>query len=237
MYTLDIFVYDMAFLPSGDLLLSTKESNLQIISYSSSKVGQTRYSVTPLIILAVHVTRDHKILVGARENQPKSFPVNGPRQVIMMNMDGKKDEVYQTDNKGKLIFTVPFRITTDNDNSIYVIDTVDEKRRGRIITLDKTNGVRWIYIGHPDINKEQTFKPEDFVATKSDNIVVTDKDNHMIHILNTSGQCIHYLNTKDQLGIHLSNCVDIDNTGTLYIGCSTYNSEPDEAKIYTVQVS
>ncbi|CAG2249106.1 unnamed protein product [Mytilus edulis] len=48
-------------------------------------------------------------------------------------------------------------------------------------------------------------------------------------------ECIHYLNTKDQLGVELPCSLDIDNTGTLYIGCSTYGS--DKANIYTVQVS
>ncbi|CAG2213995.1 unnamed protein product [Mytilus edulis] len=51
------------------------------------------------------------------------------------------------------------------------------------------------------------------------------------------GQCVHYLNTKDQLGIQLPNSLDIDNRGTLCIGCGGYEGEPDEAKIYTVQVS
>ncbi|XP_063431656.1 uncharacterized protein LOC134714347 [Mytilus trossulus] len=218
----------------SDLLLSTKESNLTILSGSTSKVNPTKFSVNPLITLGVHVTSDHKILVGVRENQPKTFPVNGPRQVIMMSMDGKKEKVYHTDNKGKLIFTVPFRITTDNDNNIYVIDILDEEYRGRIVALDKTNIVRWIYTGNPDINKKQTMKPGDLVATKSDNIIVTDDHHHMIYILNTIGQCIHYLNTKDQLGIHIPYSLDIDSTGTLYIGCCTYESEPNEAKIYTV---
>ncbi|VDI62688.1 Hypothetical predicted protein [Mytilus galloprovincialis] len=227
----------MALLPSGDLLLSTEESNLKTISCSSSKVEPTKYSVNPLITLAVHVTIDHKILVGAREVQPNHFPVNGPRQVIMMTIDGRIEKVYHMDNKGKQMFTVPRRITTDNDNNIYVIDILNEDWAGKIVALDETNGVRWIYSGHPDINKEHTFKPVALVATKSDNIIVTESTHHIIHILNISGECIHYMNTKDQLGIQLPNSLDIDNAGILYIGCKTYNRAPDEAKIYTVQVS
>ncbi|XP_076103869.1 uncharacterized protein LOC143072683 [Mytilus galloprovincialis] len=234
LHTFKTTIFNMALLPSGDLLLSTNESNLTILSCGTSKVNTTKFSVNPLITLGVHVTSDHKILVGVRENQPKLFPVNGPRQVIMMSMDGEKEKVYHTDNKGKLIFTLPRRITTDNDNNVYVIDMLDEEERGRIVALDKTNGVRWIYTGNPDINKKQTFKPQDLVATKSDNIIVTDDHHHMIHILNTTGECIHYLNTKDQLGIECPFSFDIDSTGTLYIGCSTYEDEPNEAKIYSV---
>lgn len=59
----------------------------------------------------------------------------------------------------------------------------------------------------------------------------------MMHILNTSGQCLHYLNTMEQLGIKLPFSVDMNNRGILYIGCNTKKQEPDEAKLYTVQVS
>ncbi|XP_076103865.1 uncharacterized protein LOC143072679 [Mytilus galloprovincialis] len=234
LHTFKTNISNMALLPSGDLLLSTNESNLTILSCSTSKVNPTKFSVNPLITLGVHVTSDHKILVGVRENQRKPFPVNGPRQVIMMSMDGEKEKVYHTDNKGKLIFTLPYKITTDNDNNIYVVDILDEEERARIVALDKTNRVRWIYTGNPDINKKQTLKPGDLVATKSDSIIVTDYYHHMIHILNTSGQCIHYLNTKDKLGIESPFSLDIDSTGTLYIGCRTYQGESNEAKIYTV---
>ncbi|VDI62686.1 Hypothetical predicted protein [Mytilus galloprovincialis] len=237
MHKIKIASNDMTLLPSGDLLLSTKESCLQIISCSTSKVKSSMYSVYPLLTIAVHVTSDHRILVGVREDQPNAFPVNGPRQVIMMSIDGKREKVYQTDNNRRPIFTLPFKITTDNDNNIYVIDNLEEDWSGRIVALNKSNGVKWTYSGNADINKEQTFKPRDLVVTKSENIIVTDADNHMIHILNTSAECIHYLNTKYQLGIQLPNSLDIDNAGILYIGCNTYNSEPNEAKIYTVQVS
>ncbi|CAC5418601.1 unnamed protein product [Mytilus coruscus] len=236
MHTFDIDIYNMLLLPSGDLLLSTSESNLKILSCSTNKMESTKFSVNPLITLAVHVTSDNKILVGVRENQPTGFPVSGPRKVIMMNMDGKKEIVYHTDNKGKPIFTLPYRITADNDNNIYVIDLLNEDWAGRIVALDKTNGGRWIYSGNTDINKKQTLKPANLVATKSDNIIITDSKHNMIHILNTSGQCILNLNTKDQLNIKLPYSLDIDDTGTLYIGCDT-NNLLDKGKIYTVQVS
>ncbi|CAG2213993.1 unnamed protein product [Mytilus edulis] len=177
MHSFKIDVYNMALLPSGELLLSTMESNLKTISCSTSKVEPTKYSVNPLITLAVQYLH------------------------------------------------------------FYVIDNQDEKFNGRTVALDKSNGVRWIYSGHLDVNKQQTFKLDDLVATKSDNILVTDLKHHMFHILNISGHCILYLNTKDQLGIEFPYSLDIDNTGTLYIGCYKYLGEPDEAKIYTVQVS
>lgn len=74
------------------------------------------------------------------------------------------------------------------------------------------------------------------MVSKSDNIITTDSKDHIIHILNTLGECIHYLNTEDQLGIELPFSVAIDNSGILHIGCSTYEGEPGEAKTYMVQI-
>ncbi|XP_052058837.1 uncharacterized protein LOC127699134 [Mytilus californianus] len=226
----------MAFLPSGDLLISTAESNLKTLCHTTGSKIQSKNNVAPLISGAVHVTQNHKIIVGARKGGPV-FQVDGPRQVVVMDIDGKTEQVYDLDNNGKPIFSAPQRITSDNNNNIYVLDCLNKDWSGRIMALDKTNGVRWIYSGHPDINKEQTIKSKDLVATKLNNIIVTDSNHQMIHILNTSGQCIHYINTKDQLNIHLPYSLNIDNTGTLYIGCSRYINEPAIAKIYMVEVS
>ncbi|CAC5379315.1 unnamed protein product [Mytilus coruscus] len=226
---------DMALLPTGDLLISSMEPVLQILSNATGEIKQATYSFTPLQTTAVHVTKANQIIVGVRE-KGEPFPVKGPRQVIVMDMDGRKEKVYHLDNDRQSIFTVPIRIISDNDNNIFVLDRLKADVSGRIVALNKTNGIRWVYSGQLDIKKQKKFQPGDLVVTKSDNIIITDRDNHLIHILNTSGQCIHYLNTKDQLGFELPFSLDIDNKGSLYIGCSTYSSEP-EAKLYTVQVS
>ncbi|CAC5379314.1 unnamed protein product [Mytilus coruscus] len=228
--------FNMALLPTGDLLISSMETILQILSNTSKEIKQSTYSFAPLQTIAVHVTKANQILVGVRE-KGKPFPAKGPRQVIVMDMDGRKEKVYDLDNNRKSIFTVPARITTDNDNNIFVLDRLNADFDGRIVAINQTNGMRWVYNGYQHINKKQTFEPTDLVVTKSDNIIITDTNNHIIHILNTSGQCIHYLNIKDQLGIELPSSLGIDNTGTLYIGCSTNRREHKEAKLYTVKVS
>lgn len=95
--------------------------------------------------------------------------------------------------------------------------------------------MRWVYSGHPDVYK--MFQPKDLVATISNNIIITDDNHHMIYIVNNTGQCLHYMNTKDQLGIHWPTSLDIDNRGILYVGCNTYQGKPPKALIYTVHFS
>ncbi|VDI48441.1 tripartite motif-containing protein 71 [Mytilus galloprovincialis] len=225
----------MALSLQGDLFFSIAEPYLKMLCHTTGKMIEIKNSEAPLITGPIHITREDKIIIRVGEKGPL-FPVNKPRKVIIMDKDGTTEKVYNgLDNDGKPLFSAPQRITSDNDNNIYVLDCLNKDWSGRIVALDKTNGLRWIYSGNADINKEQTFKPRDLVATNLNNVIITDKDSHMIHILNTSGECIHYINTKDQLGIELPYSLDIDNTGTLYIGC--FQSKPDEAKIYTVQVS
>ncbi|VDI09579.1 Hypothetical predicted protein [Mytilus galloprovincialis] len=166
------------------------EPNLQIISKTTGEIKQSTYSFAPLQTVAVHVTKANQIIVGVRETG-EPFPVKGTRQVIVMDMNGRKEKVYHLDNDGQPIFTVPARIKSGNDNSMFVLDRLNAKFDGRILALNKTNRCKWVYNSHQRIYKKQTFKPTDLVATKSDNIIVTDYVNHMIHILDTSGQCIH----------------------------------------------
>ncbi|VDI48445.1 Hypothetical predicted protein [Mytilus galloprovincialis] len=231
-----IFCAGMDLLKSGDLLISTAKPNLKILSHTTGKIIKSKYSVAPLITGSVHITNTDKIIVRTRKEGPL-FPINGQRQVVVMDRNGTTEKVYDRDNNGQSIFSAPQRITTDTDNNIYVLDSLKMDWSGIILALDKINGVRWIYSGNSDILKDQTFKPRDLLATKLNNIVVIDSYNHMIHILNTLGQCIHYMNTEDQLGIKSPYSLDIDNTGTLFIGCNAYQGEHKEDKIYTVQVS
>ncbi|CAG2189143.1 unnamed protein product [Mytilus edulis] len=112
----------MALLPSGDLLISTAESNLKILSHTTGIITNSKYSVEPLITGGVHLIRNEKIVIRARKEGPV-FPVKGPRQVVLMDIDGRIEKVYDLDNNGKPIFFAPQRITTDTDDNIYVLDT------------------------------------------------------------------------------------------------------------------
>lgn len=228
-------VHQMVSMPNGDLLLSTLEPDLQICSQKTGQVQKSQYSVAPLQTIAVHVSKDSKILVGARERGP-ILPVKGPRQVIMMDLDGRKENVYQYDSKNQPLFTIPRRIITDNYNNIYVIDCMSLEFDGRVVVLGQNGMVRWIYTGYSEkqTNKGNRFRPTDIVFLELYNVVVSDQDNHMLHILDTEGQCIQYLMTKD-LGIKLPFSLNIDNEGFLIIGCNRYTENKEGAKMFVIK--
>ncbi|CAG2253481.1 unnamed protein product [Mytilus edulis] len=148
----------MALLPSGDLLISTAETNLKILSHTTGKITHSKYSVAPLVTGAVCVTGNDKIIVRSRK-EGSVFPVTGTRQVVVMDTEGRIEKVYELYDNGKPIFTAPQRITADTENNIYVLDRLNTDKSGRIVALNTTKGVKWIYSGNPDINKgEVTFK-------------------------------------------------------------------------------
>lgn len=226
----------IAVLPTGDLVISSKVPFLRILSHTTGEIYKSTYNFAPLQTITVYVTKSNCIIVGVRENG-SPFPVKGPKQVIVMNVDGRKEKVYHLDYNSKPIFTVPRRITSDNNDNIYVIDILDKNWSGRIVALDKNNGVRWVYSGNTDNNKIKQFQPKDLVTTISNNIIITDDNQHMIYKVSDTGQCLHQMNTKDQLGIHWPTSLDIDNRGILYVGCNAYQGQPPEALIYTVHFS
>ncbi|VDI41501.1 Hypothetical predicted protein [Mytilus galloprovincialis] len=83
---------------SGDLFLSRRRSSLFIYQPKTGKIVKSKFSVAPLIInSAFHISKNNKIIVGAREDGP-AFPPNGPRKVIVMNMKGEHKMTYHLDN-------------------------------------------------------------------------------------------------------------------------------------------
>ena len=115
---------------------------------------------------------------------------------------------------------MPLKITTYKENNIYVIDSLSEYR-GRVVVLGREGGVVAIYDGHVGINdRDHPCTPHDLVTTELGNIIVSDEENHMLHILN----------------IYRPHCLNIDSRGHLIIGSNT-GQEKYVTKHYTVQYS
>lgn len=125
---------------------------------------------------------------------------------------------YYLDSGSKPIFTVPFRITTDNNYDIYVVDKFNNSREGRVIKLNQTGGVSDVYTRHQAINdSDHPFTPSDLTSTSSNNIIVADDKTSILHILNNNLQCIHFVRTKE-FGIVNPYSIEINND-SIFIGC------------------
>jgi hypothetical protein len=66
------------------------------------------------------------------------------------------------------------------------------------LSIERDRKGETVYTGHPAVNNtDHPFTPGDLEVTKSDNIIVTDTQNHTLHILDSDGKCLQYINTKD----------------------------------------
>ena len=217
LHTIKFSIGNIAISRQGDLLISADASQLLVIPYKEKSMKRSQYSVSPLVTtFALHVAFD-KVIVGAKEKGPM-YPVQGLRQVIIMDQRGRHEKVYEFDNRKKPLFTNPRRITTDSNNNLYVLDRMCAGWSGRVMII--TGKGETVYTGHPAVNNtDHPFTPGDLEATKSDNIIVTDAQNHTLHILNSDGKCLQYINTKE-IGIKWPWSLSIDKEGVLFIGCN-----------------
>jgi hypothetical protein len=229
-----VTIHNMALTSSEDLLLAIiGKSTIQVIPSGKQELMDSLYDVSPLLPIAVHVTHDNKVIVGAIDKGPY-LPVTGPRQVIIMDHTGREKKFFQFDGNKKPLFSLPALIASNSRNNIGVNDRLSKKYQGRIIVLDQEGGVKNIYTGHPDVNHEnKLFSPTGIVTTPSDKFVVADLYNHIIHILSSDGGILTYHNTT-KAGVELPYSLSINHTGQLYIGCRNYHDSKEKVKIHVI---
>ncbi|CAC5407883.1 unnamed protein product [Mytilus coruscus] len=205
---------------SGDLFLSLRRSTLYMFQHETGKIVPSKYTVAPLIInSALHISKNNKIIVGVQEKGP-AFPPNGPRKVIVMNTEGKHEMTYHLDSESKPIFTLPLRITTDNNSDIYVADAFNFTFKSRVIKLNQRGGVSNVYMGHPKINdSNHPLIVADLKSTSSCRVIVADDKNSILHILNNNVHCIHFVKTTE-FGIVHPFSIEINNE-SIFIGCGS----------------
>ncbi|XP_052071261.1 uncharacterized protein LOC127709669 [Mytilus californianus] len=231
----NIPVYDMTTNSNNNLLVSVSdESRLKILTKGSGQISRSKYNVEPLCTWGIHVTMNQKIIIGAKT--PRSGYRTGSRLVIVMDETGNNLQKYEHDKNNKLLFTLPYRITSTSNGNIWVVDVFDEDGSGRVVVLGQTGNIIRIYNGNPDVNsKERPFNPTCILTTPADNIIVADCLNHALHILNSEGTFVLYIRTDDE-GIRLPHALALSGQGHFYIGCSTPKRSPYSVKANLYQV-
>ncbi|CAC5392952.1 unnamed protein product [Mytilus coruscus] len=247
-------IYGMAKTHLNNILVTTGETKLKLINTMTGQMTDDRYDVKPLYPISIHVTSDQKVMIGAM-SPGELFPATGRRLVVVMDQEGKQLEEYEYDNHkkhlltlprfltgtkhNKRLFTYPRCITSTSYGNICVVDWLDDDGRGRVVVLALGGDIQGIYTGHADVNTgEKPFKPLGILATPSDNIVVPDMSNHLLHILTDQGQSITYFNLYD-MGILFPYSLALSTSGNIFIGCASAKGSPDttKAKLYKLKYS
>ncbi|VDI21276.1 Hypothetical predicted protein [Mytilus galloprovincialis] len=231
--TFNMRVHGMAKTKSNNFLLSVQgKCRLQQLNITTGNITDTVYNVSPLVSTCIYITSGNKVIVGGNDDEL------GRRAVFVMNEKGDHETVYEHDKHNQPIFTYPLSITSTSNGNIHVVDRVPGTE-GRVVVLTTDSDVINSYKGHPEINKVKTFKPNRIVTTPRDNVIMTDLDTCVIHILDSKGNLASWYNTKD-IGILYPYCLAFTSSGQLYIGCTCGKSSKrtvKEAKIYEVTCS
>ena len=214
------FIYDMTLTSNNDILLSVcNSSDIKLLT----KSGEIKpfFSVSsPLLPRGIHVTSDNYIIVGVKEPGGPYTPTDkSTRALLIFGMDGKQQHTYQYDSNKHRLFTSPYRITTNNNKDIVVVDSTSGDT-GRVVVVGWEGGLRWTYTGHSKINVTTQFRPCDVVTTTAGHIIVCDYRTHALHVLSEQGDILT-CKVMEDTGIKCPLSLDIDTRGQLWVGCST----------------
>jgi hypothetical protein len=229
--TVNIYIDNMALLPTADLLLSSRKK-LLTLSHTTWKTEDFKCKQSlKEITEALHVTKDDKIIVGCVNNNTRQ------PEVLVMDMTVHNETVYCHDTntlspfswmKNTSMFAGPIRVTSDSCHYVYVMVRIPFENNWMVI-LGQDGEVRSIYSGCDDYS----FEPVDLVATELDNVIVLDGQS-CLHVINSEGKCIKCQRLSD-LGVkEAARSLDIDNNGMLLIGCKSQNND---ANILVVKFS
>ncbi|CAC5396098.1 unnamed protein product [Mytilus coruscus] len=230
-------VIDMALIKDHEILVSTGKSDLKI--YTNDGQFTKFKSFSPFVTTSVHVTKDKKIIVGLVEFSPDGILVSkdSHRKIVIMNKDGDIQHTIEYDRDHQRLLTCPCRIKIFNDRLV-VVDYINKEWEGRVVMFDYGGHLHWTYNGCNNIISDQVkFYPSDVSITSTAMILVSDSDNHAIHVLNPAGEVI-VCNDVKVLGIDLPLSLAFDNNEVLWIGCNTWTSDKNrKAKIICVKIT
>ncbi|VDI05767.1 stromal interaction molecule 1 [Mytilus galloprovincialis] len=221
LHTFNIEAFGLAVNNSNDLLLCTGHSGIKKISNGTNQVNDS-INIAPLEALcSIHITKEKIIVTLVNENEAG---------VIVMDLKGKQQAFYHNDSDNKPIFKLPLIVTSTDSGNICVVDLDMEANNVKLIVLGTEGKVINTYEGRREINTKHPFKCVGVAKTPRDNIIVSDPENHLLHILDSNGNYITHYKTED-MGILYPWSLAFSTDEELYIGC---NQEDDNAKLYKV---
>ncbi|VDI02037.1 Hypothetical predicted protein [Mytilus galloprovincialis] len=217
----DIKAFDISFFKCNEILIAMQtEGKIMILKQSLNM--KLFHSFSGLLPRAIHRTKDDKVIVGVREAGELllSPGEDCKRQIIILDINGLEENVFEYDKDGQRIVSMPMKIKTNSDDDMLIIDMIS-KLEGRIVFLTKNGNVSWVY--NADESSYSLFKPWDLVVTSRDNAIISDITNQAFHILNSKGQLIKMMRSID-IGLSLPFSLLINQEGDLLVGTSIDDS-------------
>lgn len=222
---------------SNNIFVSTGANILRLINERTKQITDSAFNVAPMISRDVHITRDREVIISAISRF--SATRRSSSSLIVMDQAGKLINKHEKNRNNKPLFALPYQVISTRNGNIFVVDRINSTGQGRVVVIGQEGKIKRIYTGHQYVNTEdKPFKPQGILATPADNILVTDWDNHGIHILTQDGEFILFYSLKD-IGIQYPYSLAMSTSGTLFIGCTGYFPllKMFRGKLYEVEYS
>ena len=138
--------------------------------------------------------------------------------IVVALCDEKKVNVYGRDGEMKrtfdhIEFKHPMKVAVNMLNQdIYIIDHEEDdySSTGKLIALGADGQLRYEYTGHGD----KVFNPVEMCTDPMGHILITDYNNHEVHVLDKVGQHVMTLHK----GLQCPNTIDADMDGYVWVG-------------------
>ena len=193
----DFDIPDMVLSSQGDILVCD-EDNKCIKAISADKTVKTMFKVKwkPCSLCCLH---SGDIAV--------TFHDEG--RVIIYSASGKV--IKELDKK---LFREPYSVAQSKVNSdLYISDT--SLTVYKVVALDKDYRVRYEYVGQHDT--KYSFRPRGLCTDNEGRVLITDRSNDRVHILDQDGVFRQFLPTEKQ-GLRGPARIDVDSEENAWVG-------------------
>ena len=209
-------VWNFVVRKSGDLIVCNPDKNIRLVTQAGDV--STLVDTSPFVPRGMCLTTNEEMVVCMADQGDKNH-------LAMFTPDGKTimKKIESKDGEGKQMLSDPRRVAV-NGECISVMNY-----RCNVINIEQKGNIRWIYDGE-ELDLNENFRPRGMCIDALRNLLISDDSNQCIHYVNSDGELIQLLLTKEQHGIEYPLGVCVDNEmSKVWVGKSDKNT----LRVYT----
>lgn len=202
-------------LNSGDMVYTEFEGCTMQKVYKTGKVEEF-WTTKPLMPLGVGLALDGGLLVCLVDKDCYDVGDDSMRMVQHLTEEGQLTETYEyAEDKETRLFNFPYRVAENFNTDICVVD-----RQSKDVVIIKVVSFdrRLKFMYHGNTNTKDRFHPSGIVCDSYCRIIITDFNNHCIHVLSEEGAFLKFL-TTDNDGLKYPYCLSLYDDSRLWVGC------------------
>jgi hypothetical protein len=174
---------------TGDTYITDNQKKA-IVRLSPYGSVSTLVIARPLTPIGICQSLDGGLLVTMGDEESKTFLLRH----MTLTGDVIREYKYQDDGQTRL-FTFPFRVQQNGNSDICVVNQTSDDQ-GNVVILSSSGRVRSVYHGQ---DLKEKFLPSDLACDFRCYILVTDTENHRVHMLSPDGEFLKFLLTEDEV--------------------------------------